>query len=83
MSSEKLKVGVVGLGAFVEIAHFPCYFNSPYAELIKVEALCDCNEERLRALSDKFGVSLRFTDYRQMLEKTELCLLYTSPSPRD
>jgi len=72
MSEQKLRIGVVGLGAFVEIAHFPAYFESPYADFIEVAAFCDRNEERLHSLADRYGVGARFNEHREMLKKTDL-----------
>ena len=45
------------------------------------------DQERFRALSREYAqlsdVSKCFTDWRQVQEDIETCLLYTSPSPRD
>ena len=71
-SAEKLRIGVVGLGTFVEIAHFPAYFESPYREFIEVAAVCDLDSARLATIASKYGVAGRYTDHRTMLEHVEL-----------
>jgi len=69
---EKLKIGVVGLGRFVEIAHMPTYFNSRYAENIEVQALCDVNADRVKEWRQKYNIPAGYTDAKEMLTKEKL-----------
>ena len=62
MRQETLAIGVVGLGRFIEIAHMPCYFESPYADRIHVAAVCDVNPSRLDEMGARYGIAARFTD---------------------
>ena len=72
MTDEKLRIGVVGLGTFVEIAHFPAYFESAYREFIEVAAACDRDEERLNRMADAYAIKGRFTDHAEMLTRADL-----------
>jgi len=71
-SQSKLRIGVVGLGRYVEIAHMPTYFESRYASAIEVAALCDVSEERLKEWRQRYGVKSGYTDYRKMLADQKL-----------
>jgi predicted dehydrogenase len=44
--------------------HIESYLNNPHVELA---ALCDINEERVRAKGEKYGVSNLFTDAEELL----------------
>jgi predicted dehydrogenase len=73
MSTEnKIKIGVVGLGRFVEIAHMPTYFNSRYASKIDVAAICDVSQERLTEWQQKYNIPAGYTDVDAMLAKEKL-----------
>ena len=72
MSGEKVRIGVVGLGAFVEIAHMPTYFDSAYSELVEVAAICDLNAARLAKIGDAYRIKARFGDHRAMLAGADL-----------
>lgn len=68
----KLKIGVVGLGRFVEIAHMPTYFNSRYTPNIEVAALCDVSQERLDEWQKKYNVPAGYTNIDKMLDQEKL-----------
>jgi len=71
-NQEKLKIGVVGLGRFVEIAHMPTYFNSRYTPKIDVAALCDVSKERLAEWQQKYNIPAGYTNIDDMLAKEKL-----------
>ena len=70
--SEKLRIGLVGLGTYAEIAHLPTYLNSPYAADVELAAICDLNESRLNEIGDKHGIAGRYTDLNKMLAEANL-----------
>jgi predicted dehydrogenase len=72
MPHEKLRIGLVGLGRFVEIAHLPCYFQTAYSPSIELAAICDLNPERLKELAPKCGGAKTYTDHREMFVKAGL-----------
>ena len=79
MGDDRLAIGIVGLGTFVELAHFPAYLESPYRELVRIAAICDLDPKRLAAVGDKYGLARRFTDHRAMLggEKLDVVVVAT------
>ena len=47
----------------------------------KLAAICDMNEERLNTFGDDFGISSRYTDLDEMLEKEKPDVLHIVTSP--
>lgn len=60
------KVAVIGCGFVAETAHLPAYLHAPRVRLV---AVADTSEQRLRHISKKFGVKRLYTDYYDLLEK--------------
>ena len=60
---KKLKIGVIGVGNISEL-HIDAYLNNPECELY---AFCDIDEGRLKEKADKYKISRRYTDCREML----------------
>ncbi len=71
-NNAKLRLGVIGLGRFIEIGHLPTYFHSPYSPRIEVVAICDLSEDRLTDVGDRCGIAARYTDYGQMFARERL-----------
>lgn len=72
MADQKLRIGVIGLGTFVEIAHMPTYFHSRYAPHIEVAALCDLDAGRVSDWQKKYSIAGGYTDLDKMLAKEQL-----------
>ena len=70
---KKLRIGFIGAGRRANLAHYPSLAEMPDVE---IAAICDLRKDRLEATADKYGVKNRFTDYKQMLEKTDLDAVY-------
>lgn len=65
---QGLKVGVIGLGTWGQ-NHIEIYQAHPFAS---VSAICDMNEALTNQVGDKYGISQRYQDYKEMLEKAEI-----------
>ena len=65
---KKIKVAVIGTGGISNI-HITSYRDNPDAE---VYALCDINEDRVKAQGEKYGIDRLFTDYHEMLKLPEI-----------
>lgn len=67
---KTIRMGIVGAGTWGE-THAFLYKEHPHAELA---AVCDLNEDRARALAEKFGLSKNrvFADHKDMLEKADI-----------
>ncbi len=72
MTNDKVRIGVVGLGRFVEIAHLPCYFKSAYSPSIHLAAVCDLNPERLKEIIPQCNGAQPFTNHKEMFAKAGL-----------
>ena len=71
---DKIRIGIIGVGAVVECIYRHLYFHSDYSDLVSVEAICDVRDESLAWYAGKFGTPPggSFTDHREMLAKVEL-----------
>ena len=77
MSKDKLNVAIVGLGFGAEF--IPIYQRHPQARLY---AICQRNPKKLDALGQAFGIDVRYTDYRQLLQDPNLDAVHiNSPIP--
>ena len=65
---SKIRVGVIGVGN-IATAHIPGYLKHPDVELC---AFCDINEERLKMMGEKHGITHLYTDKNEMLAKENL-----------
>jgi predicted dehydrogenase len=74
---KKTRVAIVGLGFGAEF--IPIYRNHPHAEMY---AICRRNKKELDACGDEFGVKVRYTDYRKLLEDPNVDAVHiNSPIP--
>jgi predicted dehydrogenase len=75
--TQKLRVGVIGAGAFASLRHLPDLTASPEAEVV---AVCRRDPEALGKIAAHFGVPHRFTDYERLLDEAQLdAVVVTSP----
>jgi len=62
---RRVDVAVVGCGFIAETAHIPNLLSTPKAKLV---ALCDINDDRLKQMGAKFGVTKLYSDFREVVE---------------
>lgn len=62
---DSLKVGIIGGGAIVQVAHLPVLRRMRGVEVV---ALCDTDLPKARAIADRFEVRDAFTDIEEMLD---------------
>jgi predicted dehydrogenase len=65
-----LKIGVIGCGGIANWAYLPT-LDQPRRGL-QLQAVCDSIPERAEQAKAKFGARESYTDYREMLEKSDL-----------
>ena len=70
--AKPIGIALIGTGYIGTGAHLPAYQKMQDEGLVRIAAVCDINEDALRAASEKFGVAQTFTDYRKMLELDEI-----------
>jgi len=63
-TSERLKIGIVGGGAITQVAHLPVLKKT---KGVDVQAICDTDLPKARALADRFGVKNAFDDIEELL----------------
>jgi predicted dehydrogenase len=63
-TSERLKIGIIGGGAITQVAHLPVLKK---LKSIEVQAICDTDLPKARALADRFGVKDAHDDIEDML----------------
>lgn len=66
---QKVKIGVIGLGSIAQLVHLPNLSKLENAELV---AVSEVKKNRLITIADKFNVVERYSDYNEMLEKSEI-----------
>jgi predicted dehydrogenase len=77
-STERLKVGIVGGGAITQVAHLPVLKKMRGVE---VQAICDTDLPKARALADRFGVKDAFDDIEDLLRYAALdAIVICSPT---
>jgi predicted dehydrogenase len=69
MSSDKLRVGVIGAGLIALAAHVPQLRESGRAEVVAVSRR---NPERLAKVQRQLGIAEAYTDWQEMLDKSRL-----------
>ena len=67
MLSRAIKVGVIGLG--IGRWHVESYLAIPE---IKVAALCDSDEEKLKTAATRYGVAKIYTDYEELCQSNSV-----------
>ena len=61
---EKLKIAVVGVGS-ISSMHIKNYLAN---DKVEVYAFCDINEDRLKYMGEKYGITRLYTDEAEMLK---------------
>ncbi|HET54941.1 MAG TPA: Gfo/Idh/MocA family oxidoreductase [Ignavibacteria bacterium] len=65
---EVTKFAVVGLGGIAQLIHLPILSKLKDVEIV---SLAEINKNRLNTVSEKFGIKNTFTDYKELIEKSE------------
>ncbi|QQS37385.1 MAG: Gfo/Idh/MocA family oxidoreductase [Ignavibacteriales bacterium] len=65
---DKTKVGIIGLGGIAQLVHLP---NLNKMNNVAVSSVAEVKRSRLDTIADKFNISARYTDYKDLLEKSE------------
>jgi predicted dehydrogenase len=78
MSSEPLKVGVIGIGGLARSVHLQSLSELPGAEIV---ALCDIVVSRATEQAERFSVPRTYTVYHEMLAKEDLDAVFVLVEP--
>lgn len=69
MSNDKLRVGIIGMGVYAAFAHVRQF---QAVDQVEVVAIARRNTDRLAMAQQAFHIPEAFTDWRTMLEETQL-----------
>ncbi len=70
--SRKVRVAVLGAGAWAKLAHIPGFLRDPRCEVV---AICDPNRALADALATEFGIPQVSTDHREILAREDVDLV--------
>jgi predicted dehydrogenase len=74
---QPFRIGVAGAGSWSAIAHIPAVIESPFAVLA---GIADPDPARLKATGDLFGVALRCSTHRELIQLGQLdALIIATP----
>lgn len=65
---DQTKVAVIGLGGVAQLIHLPNLLKVSNAT---ISAVAEINKNRLNTIADKFNIKERYTDYKELLAKSE------------
>lgn len=74
----KVRVAMIGAGGMANHVHYPALASLSDVE---IAAICDLDVQRLNSTADKYGVSGRYTNYRQMIEAVAPDAVYAIGQP--
>ena len=69
MTSDKLRVAVLGAGKWAEFAHIPGWTRDPRAEVV---VLADVEAERAEALAHGFAIPETTTDWQAAISRSDV-----------
>ena len=69
MTSTKLRVGVLGAGAWAEHAHIPGWLRDPRCELV---AICDVRADLAQAFATQFGAPEATDDWQALVARPDI-----------
>ena len=64
---DQTKVAVIGLGGVAQLIHLPNLLKVSNAT---ISAVAEINKNRLNTIADKFNIKERYTDYKELLAKS-------------
>ena len=76
--SEPVRIGLIGAGAIVQVAHLPVLKK---IRSVEVAAICDVDLPKARALADRFQIKDVFDDIEDLLDHEQIdALLVATPN---
>ncbi|HEY7567118.1 MAG TPA: Gfo/Idh/MocA family oxidoreductase [Gemmatimonadaceae bacterium] len=72
MSQSKIRVAVLGAGAWARFAHLPGYKRDARCEVV---AVCDPQRELAEAAAREFGIPAVSTDHREIISRADIDLI--------
>ncbi|MCZ8514765.1 Gfo/Idh/MocA family oxidoreductase [Paenibacillus filicis] len=76
--SSKIRIAMIGAGKMANMVHYPSLASFEDVEIV---AICDKAPQVLNETADKYNVSRRYEDYRQMVEELKPDAVYAIGQP--
>lgn len=70
--SRKVRVGVLGAGAWAKFAHIPGYLRDSRCELV---AICDSVKGMAESAATEFGIPVVLSDHKELLSRDDIDLV--------
>lgn len=75
---QKVKIGLIGLGGVAQLVHLP---NLSKLDNVELKSVAEINKNRLNTIAEKFNVKQRFSNYKEMLEQSDIeAVLIATPT---
>ena len=74
-----VRIAMIGAGGMSNRVHYPSLASFADVEIV---AICDLDRERLDTAADRYGVTSRYTDYREMIEAVQPDAVYAIGPPQ-
>ena len=82
MPEKVLNVGFIGAGGRAMAGHYPAVARLHEQGVVRLRAICELNEDRLKKAGDRYGVADRYTDHHKMLAEAGLDAVYVIMQPQ-
>jgi len=69
MTTEIIRVGLVGAGAIAQVAHLPAYNKINGMDVV---ALADTNVEKTKIVAERYGIRKVYRDYEDLIGDSEI-----------
>ncbi len=76
---KKVNIALIGAGGMANSVHYPSLVECSDVNLV---GLCDLEEGKLQTTAERFEIENTFSDYKQMLEKTNPDAVYILMPPQ-
>ncbi len=70
--TEPIGIGIIGAGQVATARHLPAFEKLQDEGKVRLVAVSDVGEEKLRLASEKFGIPYAYADYRDMLARDDV-----------
>jgi predicted dehydrogenase len=76
--SEPVRIGLIGAGAIVQVAHLPVLKK---LKTVEIAAICDVDLAKVRALAERFQINAVFDDIEDLLDHQQIdAILVATPN---
>jgi len=78
MMSSKVRVAFIGAGNMANMVHYPSLASFDDVEIV---GICDIDSKALHSTADKYRITNRYTNYKEMIEEVKPVAVYAIGQP--